>query len=151
MGRFSTVYVEMAEVTLDLLLMNGRRHSITVPKDIGIQELEDTIATQLGHPISGLTHNGRRLEKGAKLSDRLRLEMPFYVLPYQPSGAQPSIVSMSNANRQSRANRLEKHIVNRRNPMSKGAMMKNRSLGGRRKKSRRASRKSRKTRQTRRR
>jgi hypothetical protein len=133
----------MANVTLRLKLYSGANDNIQVPRDIEIEQLEDAVATQLGGPISGLSHQGRRLEKGRQLSDYLFLDFakPFYVLPYMPSGHQPSIVHMSNANKQYRRNRLEAHLQKRLAAQQ----------GGRRRKTRRGSKKSRKAKQTRRR
>lgn len=119
----------MANVTLRLKLIKGPEQTIQVPRTIEIEELEDRIGTQIGGPVSGIVHQGRRLEKGRQLSDYLFLDFsqPFLVKPWQVSGYQPSIVNLSNANRQYRAERLEAHLENLMGPVPKGLAMRQRS------------------------
>lgn len=112
----------MALVTLQLKLLSGANRTLQVPRDIEIEELEDRVARHLGGPISGLVHQGMRLQKGRQLSDYLQLNynLPFYVLPYMTSYNKRSIVNMSNTNRQNRAHRLESHLENLMSPIPRG-------------------------------
>ena len=80
----------MSNVTLTMRDIRGKNHTMTVPKNTKVSNLMQKIKTNLGIPISKLTHAGYMIESSDKpLSDLLFIDYskPFYLIPRMVSGA----------------------------------------------------------------
>lgn len=79
----------MATVTLTLKDLLGRNHQMTVSKNMKVSNLLEKVKTNLGIPVSRISHQGRSLNRNRTLSDYLYIEYdkPFYLIPLMISGA----------------------------------------------------------------
>jgi hypothetical protein len=119
----------MAKVLLKLKDIKGIDYTISVPRDIQIEELLDRISFQLQRPVVRISQAGISLEKERKLSNynSLSLNDIFRIHSPMMSGVQPSIAKISDAEKKVRNERLESHLQSFQNPASRGATKKHAS------------------------
>jgi hypothetical protein len=79
----------MSNVTLKFKDIVGKNHTLTVSKNMKVNDLLQKVKTNLGIPVARIAHQGFFLEPGRVLSDLLYIDYdkPFYLMPKMVSGA----------------------------------------------------------------